>query len=79
MRILSDKKFPNEKIKVNLINLISKTSGHSGIAGGQYVSDLSFENKKIPLKKIKYMQIKKTYIIIYFLLLWHLYITFKVR
>ena len=58
--ILSLKNFNvNEKIKVNLIHLISKTSGHSGIAGGQY-SDLNFEHKKIPLKKIKEMQIKKT-------------------
>ena len=58
--ILSHKNFNvNEKIKVNLIHLISKTSGHSGIAGGQY-SDLNFEHKKIPLKKIKEMQIKKT-------------------
>ena len=58
--ILSHKNFNvNEKIKINLINLISKTSGHSGIAGGQY-SDLNFEHKKIPLKKIIEMQIKKT-------------------
>ena len=58
--ILSHKNFNvNEKIKVNLIHLISKTSGHSGIAGGQY-SDLNFEHKKIPLKKIIEMQIKKT-------------------
>ena len=58
--IMSHKNFNlNEKIKINLINLISKTSGHSGIAGGQY-SDLNFEHKKIPLKKIIEMQIKKT-------------------
>ena len=58
--ILSHKNFKvNEKVKINLINLISKTSGHSGIAGGQY-SDLNFEHKKIPLKKITEMQIKKT-------------------
>ena len=58
--ILSHKNFNvNEKIKIDLINLISKTSGHSGIAGGQY-SDLNFEHKKIPLKKIIEMQIKKT-------------------
>ncbi len=58
--ILSHKNFNvNEKIKINLINLISKTSGHSGIAGGQF-SDLNFEHKKIPLKKIVEMQIKKT-------------------
>ncbi len=49
----------DSKIKIKLINLISQCSGHSGIAGGQY-SDLSFERKKIPLKKIIEMQIKKT-------------------
>ena len=58
--ILSHKNFNvNQKVKINLINLISKTSGHSGIAGGQY-SDLNFEHRKIPLKKIIEMQIKKT-------------------
>ncbi len=58
--ILSQKNFKlDDKIKIKLINLISKCSGHSGIAGGQY-SDLSFERKKIPLKKIIEMQIKKT-------------------
>ncbi len=58
--ILSHKNFNvNDKVKINLINLISKTSGHSGIAGGQY-SDLNFEHRKIPLKKIIEMQIKKT-------------------
>jgi len=58
--ILSQKNlFIDEKIKVKLINLISQCSGHEGIAGGQY-SDLSFEKKKIPLKKIISMQIKKT-------------------
>ncbi len=58
--ILSHKNFKvNEKVKINLINLISKTSGHSGIAGGQY-SDLNFEHKKVSLKKIIEMQIKKT-------------------
>ena len=58
--ILSDKKFQvDDKIKVKLIKLISECSGHTGIAGGQY-SDLNFEGKKIPLKKITEMQIKKT-------------------
>ena len=47
------------KIKLNLIKLISECSGHSGIAGGQYL-DLDFERKKIPLKKVIEMQIKKT-------------------
>ena len=59
-QILSQKNLSiNEKIKIKLINLISQCSGHEGIAGGQY-SDLSFEKKKIPLKKIISMQIKKT-------------------
>ena len=58
--ILSQKDFKlDAKIKIKLVNLISKCSGHSGIAGGQYL-DLSFERKKIPLKKIIEMQIKKT-------------------
>ena len=49
----------NHKIKNNLINLISESSGHSGIAGGQYL-DLNFERKKVPIQKIIDMQIKKT-------------------
>ena len=49
----------NDKAKINLINLISKSSGHAGVAGGQY-SDLNFEKKKVPLKKVIEMQIKKT-------------------
>ena len=58
--ILSQKNFKlDDKAKVKLINLISKCSGHSGIAGGQYL-DLSLERKKVPIKKIIEMQIKKT-------------------
>ncbi len=58
--ILSQKNYRiKNEIKIKLIKLISESSGHSGIAGGQY-SDLSFEHKKIPLKKIIKMQIKKT-------------------
>ncbi len=49
----------SEKIKINLINKISESSGHLGIAGGQYL-DLSFEHKKISKKKIIEMEIKKT-------------------
>jgi len=49
----------DEKIKIKLIKLISECSGHSGIAGGQYL-DLSFERKKVSLKKIIAMQVKKT-------------------
>ncbi len=48
-----------DKVKVKLINLISECSGHTGIAGGQYL-DLNFEYKNIPKKKIIEMQIKKT-------------------
>ena len=58
--ILSDKNFSiSEKSKVQLIKLISECSGHAGIAGGQF-SDLNFEKKRVPLKKIIDMQIKKT-------------------
>ena len=57
---MSHKKFNvSDKVKISLINLISKTSGHSGIAGGQY-SDLKYEYRKKSLKKITEMQIKKT-------------------
>ena len=58
--ILSDKNFKiNNNTKINLINSISKCSGHAGIAGGQYL-DLSFEKKKVSIQKIKIMEIKKT-------------------
>ena len=49
----------NAKTKINLINKISESSGHLGIAGGQYL-DLSFEKKKISKKRIIEMEIKKT-------------------
>ena len=49
----------SEKTKINLINKISESSGHLGIAGGQYL-DLSFEHKKISKKRIIDMEIKKT-------------------
>ena len=58
--ILSDEKFKiNISTKIKLINSISKCSGHSGIAGGQYL-DLNFEKKSISIKNIEIMQIKKT-------------------
>ena len=58
--ILSDKSLLlKEKTKVKLINLISECSGHTGIAGGQYL-DLNYERKKIKKNKIVDMQIKKT-------------------
>jgi farnesyl diphosphate synthase len=49
----------NEKIKVALVKKLSESSGHLGIAGGQYL-DLSFEKKKISKSKIIDMEIKKT-------------------
>ena len=49
----------DEKIKVNLVQKLSESSGHLGIAGGQYL-DLSFEKKKISKNKIIDMEIKKT-------------------
>jgi len=49
----------NEKVKINLIKKLSKSSGHLGIAGGQYL-DLSYEKKKISKNKIIEMEIKKT-------------------
>ncbi len=49
----------SEKTKNNLINKISESSGHLGIAGGQYL-DLYFEHKKVSQKKIIDMEVKKT-------------------
>jgi farnesyl diphosphate synthase len=49
----------SEKTKIDLINKISESSGHLGIAGGQYL-DLSYEHKKVSQKKIVEMEVKKT-------------------
>ena len=49
----------NEKTKVDLVQKLSESSGHQGIAGGQYL-DLSFEKKRISKNKIIDMEIKKT-------------------
>ena len=58
--MLSDKNLLlKEKTKIKLINLLSECSGHTGIAGGQYL-DLNYERKKIKRKKVIDMQIKKT-------------------
>ena len=58
--ILSDKNFRvEEKIKSKLINSLSRCSGQTGIAGGQYL-DLSYEKKKVSLQKILNMELKKT-------------------
>ena len=60
LEILTDNNLKiNNKSKVYLASFISKSSGHEGIAGGQYY-DLSFEKKKISLTKIINMQKNKT-------------------
>ena len=65
--ILSDKKLKvdNHK-KIFLMNYLSKSSGHEGIAGGQFL-DLSFEKQKKSAKKIIEMQIKKNWKIVFLL------------
>ena len=58
--ILSHSKLKlKDKIKIKLIKKLSECSGHTGIAGGQYL-DLSFEKKKVSKNKIIDMEIKKT-------------------
>ena len=49
----------SEKTKNKLINKISESSGHLGIAGGQFL-DLSYEHKKVSRKRVVEMEIKKT-------------------
>jgi len=49
----------SEKTKINLINKLSESSGHLGIAGGQYL-DLNYEHKKVSRKKVTEMEVKKT-------------------
>ena len=49
----------SKKTKVDLINKISQSSGHLGIAGGQFL-DLNYEHKKISKNKVVEMEIKKT-------------------
>ncbi len=49
----------SEKIKIELIKNLSECTGHTGVAGGQYL-DLYYEKKKVSVKKVVDMQIKKT-------------------
>ena len=58
--ILSSKnlKLPS-KVKNELISTLAIYSGFSGLAGGQYF-DLTFENKKISIKKVIDIQNNKT-------------------
>ena len=58
--IIADKNYkikPNQKVE--LIKKLSECSGHTGIAGGQFL-DLSYEKKKIGSSNIINMQKKKT-------------------
>ena len=58
--IIADKKLKiKDRIKSTLIYELSRCSGHTGVAGGQYL-DLNFEHKKVSYSKIVDMQIKKT-------------------
>ncbi len=58
--IISDKSYLlNSKIKSEIINVLARCSGHTGIAGGQEL-DLKYENKKKSLNQIINMQKKKT-------------------
>ena len=58
--ILSDKKLKlKNKIKTELIHSLGICSGHSGMAGGQYL-DLNFEHKKVNKLQLIEMQNKKT-------------------
>ena len=58
--IIADKNLKiKDKFKIPLIYNLSMCSGHTGIAGGQYL-DLNFEHKKINYSKIVDMQIKNT-------------------
>tara|TARA_Y100000741_G_scaffold188988_1_gene143828 strand:+ start:4545 stop:5414 length:870 start_codon:yes stop_codon:yes gene_type:complete len=59
-QILSENRLNlNDQKKIKLINLLSESSGHTGIAGGQFL-DLSYEKIKKNKKQIVEMQIKKT-------------------
>jgi len=57
--ILSNAKSITDSQRVDLIKTLSKYSGSEGLIGGQ-VADLSFEGKKIDLKKLSFMHQNKT-------------------
>ena len=49
---LIEKKFPiQDKKKNQLVHILAASSGHTGIAGGQFL-DLSFERQRIGKRKI---------------------------
>ena len=49
----------SQAVKVDLVNKLSESAGHLGIAGGQYL-DLNYEHKKVSKKRVLEMEIKKT-------------------
>ena len=49
----------SQAVKVDLVNKLSESAGHLGIAGGQYL-DLSYEHIKVSKKRVLEMEIKKT-------------------
>lgn len=57
--IIANAKKLDEKQKISLIQTLSKYSGAEGLIAGQVV-DLSWEDKKIDLKKLKFMHLNKT-------------------
>ena len=58
--IISNKKtHPNDSLRIKLINILSKTIGFEGLAGGQSL-DLLFENKKVKIPQIIKMYKMKT-------------------
>ena len=59
-QILSEKRLNlDDNKKIELVNLLSESSGHTGIAGGQFL-DLSYEKIKKNKNQIINMKIKKT-------------------
>jgi farnesyl diphosphate synthase len=49
----------SQAVKVDLVNKLSESAGHLGIAGGQYL-DLSYEHEKVSKQRVLEMEIKKT-------------------
>ena len=49
----------SQAVKVDLVNKLSESAGHLGIAGGQYL-DLNYEHKKVSKTRVLEMEIKKT-------------------
>ena len=57
--ILDEKYKIKTSAKISLLKKLAEYTGHTGVAGGQFL-DLSYEKRKINISKIKNMQKKKT-------------------